>query len=223
MENRKQDDSQFRSPASDIRSLEAEADAIAARRADPRTPAVVRRAFLRPCAMTLYKFLQLEEAASPALTGQWPWADAEAMSQAFCTAFEIVFPERDIPVAADVVSVIAEIDAEVAQAFSTVMPMKFPTPPGSSPTLQPADGIGWVARIWARIGGHPAQLDMPMDQIFILAAGMTANEGAECAGENYRDREVVKLLSAPGVILGPVAAKPEQKQDNQSGGGNQDE
>ncbi|MEI6491593.1 MAG: hypothetical protein WCO94_03510 [Verrucomicrobiota bacterium] len=213
----------LRSPLSDIRSLEAEADAIAARRADPRTPAVVRRAFLRPCAMTLFKFLQLEEAASPALTGQWPWADPAAMAHAFCTAYEIVFPEREIPAAVNVGGAIAEIEAEIAQGFSTVMPMKFPTAPGSSPTPIPADGIGWVARIWARLGGHPAQLDMPMDQIFILAAAMTANEGAECAGEDYRERKLEKPESAPDVVLGPVGPEPEEKHDSQSGRRKQDE
>jgi hypothetical protein len=31
-------------------------------------------------------------------------------------------------------------------------------------------------------------LDTPLDQLFILAAALSANEGAECAGEDYRER-----------------------------------
>ena len=31
---------------------------------------------------------------------------------------------------------------------------------------------------------------LPLDALFILAAAQSANEGAECAGEDYREREV---------------------------------
>lgn len=172
--------------------LIAEADRIAARRNDPRTPAVVRRAFVRPGAITLRKFLALEEASSPVITEQWPWEDPEAMAHAFCTAYAIIFPDREPPAPDRVLEGIEEMRGAVAQAFSTVMPMRFPRSPGTAVAAQ--DGIGWVPRMWARIGGHPAQLDMPLEQVFLLAAAMDANDGAECAGEDYRDRETVSAV-----------------------------
>ena len=171
--------------------LEAEADRAAALRADPRTPAVVRRAFLRPGAITLRKFLALEDAASPVLDGRWPTDDAAAMAQAFCTAFAIVCPGRDIPPAADLAQAIGEMSAEVRRGFSTVMPMRWPRQPGADPAPAREDGLGWVARFIARFPYPPdAVLDMPLDQLFILAAAMSANDGADCAGEDYRERSV---------------------------------
>ncbi|MFZ4774635.1 MAG: hypothetical protein ACOYM3_04685 [Terrimicrobiaceae bacterium] len=176
---------------SSTQELEAEADRIAARRADLRTPAVVRRAFLRPCALTLRKFLALEDVESPALNGRWPYGQAEQMAQAFCTSFAILFPGRDIPGPDLLDQAIAEMHDAIRQGFSTVMPMQFPRPPGSPATCAPADGLGWVARLVARTA-HPADavLDMPLDQLFIIVAAMSANEGAECTGEEYRDREI---------------------------------
>ena len=171
-----------------IHELEAEADAIAERRADQRTPAVVRRALVRPGPITLRKFLLLEEAESPVLSEQWPWQDAAAMAQAFCAAFEIIFPDRELTAPDRMLEGIEEMRAAAAQAVSTIMPMRFPRSPDAAPFVAPADGIGWAARMWARIGGHPAQLDMPMEQVFLLSAAMDANDGAECAGEDYRDR-----------------------------------
>jgi hypothetical protein len=170
--------------------LEAEADRVAALRADPRTPGIVRRAFVRPGALTLRRFLALEEAASPVLDGQWPTGDAAAMADAFCTAWGIVFPGREIPPAADLGTAIAELAAEVTRAFSTVMPMRFPRTPGAPARSEPPDGLGWVARLWARLvsAGLTDPLDTPLDQLFILAAALSANEGADCAGEDYRER-----------------------------------
>ncbi|MEI6035104.1 MAG: hypothetical protein WCS65_12605 [Verrucomicrobiae bacterium] len=170
--------------------LEASADAIAARRADPRTSELVRRAFLTPGALTLRKYLALEEEGSPLLSGNWPWEDPEAMAHAFCTAYAILFPEREIPPANLVGAAIAEMVAEVTRGFSTVMPMKFPRPPGAAPAHEYPDGIGWIARLVARLiaTGFRDPLDMPLDRLFILSAAMAANEGAECAGEDYRDR-----------------------------------
>jgi hypothetical protein len=34
-----------------------------------------------------------------------------------------------------------------------------------------------------------AVLDMPLDALFVLTAALSANEGAECAGEDYRERD----------------------------------
>ncbi len=171
-----------------IPELEAEADAIAARRADQRTPAVVRRALVRPGPITLRKFLLLEEAESPVLSEQWPWQDAAAMTHAFCTAFEIIYPDRELLAPDRILEGIEEMRAAAAQAVSTIMPMRFPRSSDAAPFVAPTDGIGWAARTWARIGGHPAQLDMPMEQVFLLSAAMDANDGAVCAGEDYSDR-----------------------------------
>lgn len=170
-------------------NLEAEADRIAALRADPRTPAVVRRALLRPGGLTLRKLLALEDAGSPVLDGRWPADDAAAMAQAFCTAWEILFPGRDIPPASDLGVAINEMADEVARGFSTVMPMRFPKVGGDSAPPS-SDGLGWVARFVARFAYPPdLTLDMPLDQLFILAAAQSANEGAECVGEDYRERK----------------------------------
>jgi len=169
--------------------LEAAAERIAALRNDPRTAAVVRRAVVRPGALTLRRYLALEDAGSPVLSGVWPWEDSEAMSQAFCTSFAILFPERKIPLAEDLAAAIAEMADEVVRGFSTVMQMKFPKPTQAAPP-QAHDGLGWVARIWGRLvaAGVRDPLDMPLDQVFILSAAMSANEGAETVGEDYRER-----------------------------------
>ena len=180
--------------------LERLSEEIAARRADQRTPAVVRRAFVRPSPLTLRKFLALEDCSSPVLTEQWPWENSEAMAQAFCTAHAIIFPERDLPAPENVLDGVNEMRSAVAQAFSTVMPMKFPRPPGVAPSVEPPDGIGWAARLWARIGGHPAQLDMPLEQLFLLSSGLDANAGAICMGEDYRDREVSVSAASLGSV-----------------------
>lgn len=170
-------------------TLTAEADRIAARRNDPRTPAVVRRAIARPGAITLRKFLALEEVESPLLSGRWP-QDATLM-QELCTAHAIVFPDRKRPTQKQIQQAVEELSAEVSRAFSTVMGMRFPQPPGAATAPTPTDGLGWVARLWARVilGGVHNALDMPLDQLFILSAAMSANEGASCTGEDYKDRE----------------------------------
>ena len=167
---------------------ELEADRIATLRADPRTPAIVRRAFLRPSALTLRKFLALEDAASPILHGAWPFEDSAAMGNAFCTTHAIIFPDRAIPGPDRLIETISELTAQVEQGFSTVMPMRFPRQPGERPAMEPQDGIGWVARLLARMG--VIHLDTPLDQLFIIAAASSANEGAESFGEDYKERLV---------------------------------
>ena len=108
------------------------------------------------------------------------------MSQDFCTAWAIVFPEREIPPPSGIIPAIRELAAQVTQAFSTVMPMRFPRAAGAPPpTAAPPDGIGWLPRLIGRMG--VAHLDTPLDQLFILSAASL--EGAECAGEDYRERE----------------------------------
>ena len=172
--------------------IEIEAERIATLRADPRTPAIVRRAFLRPSAITLRKFLALEDAASPALNGAWPFQDSAAMASAFCTAHAIIFPGREIPGPDLLAASISEIAAQVVQAFSTIMTMRFPRVTGAPVAHEPPDGIGWVARLLARMGA--AHIDTPLDQLFVLAAASSANEGAECTGEDYREREAAEPL-----------------------------
>jgi len=141
--------------------LEASADAIAARRADPRTSELVRRAFLTPGALTLRKYLALEEEGSPLLSGNWPWEDPEAMAHAFCTAYAILFPEREIPPANLVGAAIAEMVAEVTRGFSTVTntPMASAGSPASWPGSSPlASEIPWTCP-W--IGCSSSRLPWP--------------------------------------------------------------
>lgn len=172
----------------ELDALSAEADRLAALRADGRTPAVVRRACLRR-GLTLRRWLALEEADSPLISGRWPTGDAEAMAKAFCTAWETVFPGRCIPPAEDLGAAMAELNAEVERAFSTVMPMRWPRVAGAAEKADAPDGLGWVVRLLARFPYPPdVTLDMPMDLLFALAAGSSANEGAECAGQDYRER-----------------------------------
>jgi len=179
--------------------LEAEADRLAALRVDPRTPAVVRRAFLRPAAITLRKFLALEDAASPVLDGKWPFEDSAAMAEAFCTAFAIVYPGEPIPEAKELSRAIDRMVQEVRRGFSTVMPMRWPRQHGADPAPAREDGLGWVARFIARFPWQPDQvLDTPLDVLFILAAAQNANEGADCAGEDYRERDGGNLKAETG-------------------------
>ena len=225
-------------------NLEAEAERIAARRADMRTPAVVRRAFLwraeggnlsRVCEtgeaklelkgsgrhgdrhnsththtqvsaldspLTLRAYLALEEAASPVLDGRWPSDDPRAMAEAFCTAWATVFPGRSIPDAKGLQDALELLHAEVERAFSTVMPMRFPRRPGDAVRAEQSDGLGWAARLIGRfvaLGWRPDEvLDLPMDQLFILSAALYAQEGADCAGEDYRERETGERRAESG-------------------------
>ena len=177
--------------------LQAEADRIAALRNDPRTPAVVRRAFVRRGGVSLRGYLALEEAGSPVLSGAWPVEDAGQMAEAFCAGWGIVFPERAVPPASELAQAIGEMAAEVSRGFSTVMPMRFPRTPGATPVHEPHDGLGWVARLLGRfvaLGWNPDDvLDLPLDQLFILNAALQANEGADSAGEDYRERNAEML------------------------------
>ena len=173
-----------------VEELTAEADRLAAARADARTPAIVRRAWLRPGALTLRRFLALEEAASPVLSGLWPLEDAGAFAEAFSVAWGILFPERPLPAAADVAAGIGEMLEEVQRGFSTVMSMRFPRYGRERETESHAvDGLGWAVRLVASLPWPPATvLDMPLDEVFMLVAGRAAVEGAECAGQDYRER-----------------------------------
>ena len=68
-----------------------------------------------------------------------------------------------------------------------------------------------------------AVLDMPLDALFVLTAALSANEGAECAGEDYRERD---SAAAPGreVVAGDIrgategedVADPEAERDEQA-------
>ncbi len=173
--------------------LEAEAERIAARRADTRTPGVVRRAFLARSGLTLRTYLALEDAASPVLTRRWPSDDPRAMAEAFCTAWATVFPGRSIPDAEGLQEALELLHMAVERAFCTVMPMRFPRRPGDAVRAEQTDGLGWAARLVGRfvaLGWRPDEvLDLPMDQLFILSAAVQAHEGADCAGEDYRERE----------------------------------
>ena len=181
--------------------LQEAADDLAARRNDPRTPAIVRRAFLGR-AMTLRTYLALEDAASPVLSGDWPVDRPEAMAEAFCTAWATVFPGRSIPDAEGLQDAMAELQAAVRRSFSTVMPMRFPKVRGAAERTEAPDGLGWVARTVGRfvaLGWRPEDvLDLPMDQLFILNAALAANEGADCAGEDYRERETGERRAETG-------------------------
>ena len=203
-----------------IDQLEAEAERIAARRADPRTPAVVRRAFAgTPGALTLRRFLLLEEHGSPLLDGRWPHENPEAMGEAFFLAWTILFPGRDIPPAGELPAALEELRNEVARGFSTVMPMKFPSHGPTTPRAE--DGLGWVARLIARaVGGlHldlDAALDLPMDRLFVLTAALAHEEGADCAGEDYRDREAgLQTTPHPDRHSEPEQGRSEQDQQCQ--------
>ena len=110
----------------DLDELAAEADRLAALRADGRTPAVVRRACLRR-GLTLRGFLWLEEIASPVLTGDWPWADAAAMQARVQEAWEIIFPGSPLPPATDLAGTLHTLCSAVDRAFSTIMPMRWPS------------------------------------------------------------------------------------------------
>ena len=104
----------------------------------------------------------------------------------------------------DLDETLGRIHAEVERGFSTAMPMQFPRTPGAHSAPEPPDGLGWVVRLLARAcsGLHmspDAALDMPLDRLFALTAGLAATEGAHCAGEDYRDRSTAGLLAlVPG-------------------------
>lgn len=171
--------------------LEAEADRIAAARADSRTPRVVRRALLSGDGLTLRQYLQLEEAGSPLLHGGLAADDTRARAEAIYTAWLIVFPDRPIPAVDALPEARATLQAAIGRAFSTAMPMRWPLP---GPTSAPrADGLGWVVCLIGRfvaLGWLLDEiLDSHLDALFLMQAGVLADEGYDCAGEDYRDRE----------------------------------
>jgi hypothetical protein len=181
----------------DLEALEAESEALAREREDTRTPAIVRRAFLPPfCALTPRRLMELEQVESPVLTGAWPWEDPAGMAQAFCTSWAILFPEREVPPPSDMSSGLLALLGEVKRGFTAIMPMKARQMPGMTQQDQLSDGIGWMPRLLAI--GHkanlPNPLDMPLDQLFILTAAAASLEGMECAGTDYRDREISDLI-----------------------------
>ena len=177
-----------------LSDAEEYANEIAAKRADKRTPAVVRRAFLDPvCRLTLRGYFALEEMNSPLVTmGEWPWNDAAAMRQLFCGSYAVLFPDRKTPAPDQLVEALNDMIAEVNRGFSTMMSMRTPTMPGQSPSLPRNNGIGWQALLIASAlkAGIWEPLDLPLDQLFILAASNDFLDGMECRGEDYRDRSL---------------------------------
>lgn len=197
---------------SDLEELEAESEALAKERADHRTPAIVRRAFLPPfCALTPRRLMELEQLDSPALSGEWPWEDAAAMAQAFCTAHAIFFPGREVPPPSQMAAGLLAMTHEVKRGFQAMMPMKARHLPGMTQQAQLSDGIGWLPRLIAiaHKANLPEPLDMPLDQLFILTAAAAAHEGMECAGTDYRDRGI----SAAGESESLFPSEPEPKTD----------
>jgi len=170
--------------------LEAASERLAALRADPRTPAVVRRAFLPPaCAVTPRTYMQLEQISSPLAGGSWPMNDPEAMAVAVLGSWSILFGDRPLLPAEQVGEMIELMAAELVRAFSTTMPTKFPSS-GDSPELPKEDSIGWIPRLMAEAyeAGLPDPFEMPLDQLFVLLASSRVNAGAEATGRDYRER-----------------------------------
>jgi len=181
----------------DLEALEAESEALARERADTRTPAIVRRAFLPPfCALTPRRLMELEQVESPVLTGAWPWEDPAGMAQAFCTSWAILFPDREIPSPDGMAEGLLLMMGEVKRGYAALMPMRSPELPGMTHQAQLSDGIGWLPRLLAQAmkNNLVEPLDMPLDALFILSAAAAANDGKECAGADYRDRDVSDLI-----------------------------
>lgn len=198
--------------------LTAEADRIAELRNDARTPAVVRRACLVPGGLTLRQYLALEDAASPVVVGRWP-DDAAELVQAFCIAWAIVWPGRDLPDADGMKKGMRDMRGLVERAFATAMEMRFPRPPGAPVSQDPPDGLGWVTRLLARYvrtGWAMADiLDTPLDALLLLTAGMLSLDGAYSAGEDYRERLLVARIEGPMADV-PVASEQVADEANQA-------
>jgi hypothetical protein len=162
--------------------------------------------------------------------------NVEEYAAQFVTAWGIVFPGESLPSASQLEESMERMADAVIQAFGTVMPMRFPRTPGARPVHEPHDGLGWVARIVGRFVGMGWQtddvLDLPMDQMFIFSAALQGNEGAECAGSDYREREVAgrkaETADRNGLAAGGEAAavdptkNPENKSGEEQGSGNCD-
>jgi hypothetical protein len=177
--------------------LEQAAEELAARRNDPRTPAIVRRAILAPSGLTLRRYLLLEEMGSPLLTGEWP-VDAGEFAEAFLAAWEIFNPGEEPPEPAAIGAALEGMVAEVTRGFGTVMPMQMPRRHGAGALheLGKPDALGWLTLVWARcvtelhLSPEAAQ-ELPLEQIFILLAGAGVAAGMECTGQDYRERELL--------------------------------
>lgn len=162
---------------------------LAALRADPRSPAVVRAALLRPSAVTIRRWLELEDAASPWATGRWPGDPADAM-RACAQAWAILWPGSHPPQPEEAARLIS---SQISQAFCTALECRWPARAGDTRARAPHDATGWLARLLARLCAAlsltPDQaLDIPLDQAFLLAAGWNLNDGMEPLGEDYHTR-----------------------------------
>ena len=175
-----------------ISEAEQYANEVAAKRADTRTPFVVRRAFLAPfCRLTLRGYFSLEELGSPLVTGKpWPFEDVGEMSRVFLGSYAVLFPDRKAPSANRIDEAMDEMWSQYNRAFSTWMKMKRPITPGALPPPSRNDGLGWQTHLIAAALRNQIwePLDLPLDQLFVLSAAGDFHEGMECAGEDYRDR-----------------------------------
>jgi len=144
--------------------------------------------------------LQLEETASPLLTGDWPCTAPAALLQAICGTLAILTGEPlteeqfidAIPVS-DIPRLLTSLHALTARATGTSMKMRYPTPSGMTLPPVPDDHFPWIPRLIARIATSTpippdAILDTPLDLLFLLDSSLASIEGATATGPDYRDR-----------------------------------
>jgi hypothetical protein len=193
-------------------ALTLEADRLAALRADPRTPAVVRRALLAPPVtqisgiqlqpLTPHGWLTLEAIDSPALTGNWqplcndPARLLQTLRETLAILAQRPIDETEILALRpdQLPDLLRAIGTVITRAHATLMPMRYPRPHGI-PDTTTDDTFPWLPRLLVRLSAGLHQpishlLHQPLDQLHLFAAALASIEGATPTGQDYREREV---------------------------------
>lgn len=193
----------------EIEQLEADSATLAEADNDPSTPRCVIEAFLdEPPVLapglplgplTMRGWLCMEKARSPFLTGIWPDTPerrAEALAFAVGVLRNQPFPLHDLMTvlsghdAADAELIVAN---RINSAFSTALPMRWPSRTGES-ALSRDHGFGWWIKVLTKLVENlrmtiEQALDCPVAKAFALLATSASLAGAEPKEMNYRERE----------------------------------
>ena len=167
---------------------------LAKANADPSEPRSIVRAFATPpknhIGLTMQNWIDLEAIRSPLLRLQLP----EHLEELELAANVFRMSVRTLTVEA-AVFVARALRRAVAEAFSLALPMRRGNGVASA-SVSGGDGFGaWLplfAFLISECGLDPtAARALRVDQAFALLAACRRNQGWQCAGTNYAEREVL--------------------------------
>lgn len=186
----------------DIGDLRRLGEELAAAEAGPFEPADIGRLFSRSARpefeFTMQAWIDLSAAESPLLLGVFPDADGAAALEAMLgDALAAFGRSRDMAGSlepGEAVVVMGRMLRSIADGFSAAVRMR---PAGACATGTGGGGFGaWLPIYCCLVTqcglGPEAALAMPVGRAYALIAGMRWNQGWECAGESYRQRDALR-------------------------------